>query len=233
MRGPFARGVDAVRYMVKTTELYDLSASLAGEYLQRTEYPFEALAHIGEWIARIGENLPHEAFWRAGDEVWISESASVAPTAQIIGPAIVGPSCEIRHGAYLRGNVLLGKGCVVGNSSELKNCILFDGVQLPHFNYAGDSVLGRGVHFGAGAIASNLRADRQNVCLHVSGANIPTERRKVGAMVGDGAEIGCGAVLSPGAVVGPRAIVYPLKLVRGCVPSDAILKSDDSIIKRV
>ena len=233
MRGAGARGVVGMKYAVKTPELFDLSASLAGSYLRGTEYPFEALAHIGEWILQIGENLPREAFLCLGNDVWVSKSASVAPTAQIIGPAIIGPSCEIRHCAYLRGNVLLGEGCVVGNSSEVKNSILFDGAQLPHFNYVGDSVLGRGVHFGAGAIASNLRADRKNVCLHVEGVGVPTKRRKVGAMVGDGAEIGCGAVLSPGAVVGARAIVYPLKLVRGCVPADSILKSDDSIIKRV
>ena len=222
-----------MKYAVKTQDLYDLSASLADSYLQGTEYPFEALAHIGEWIVQIGENLPRDAFSCLGNEVWVSRSASVAPTAQIIGPAIIGPLCEIRHCAYLRGNVLLGERCVVGNSSEVKNSILFDGAQLPHFNYVGDSVLGKGVHFGAGAIASNLRADRQNVCLHIAGKDIPTGRRKVGAMVGDGAEIGCGAVLSPGAVVGAHAVVYPLKLVRGCVPSNSILKSDDSIIKRV
>lgn len=222
-----------MRYTAKTAELYDLSHTLAGAWLHCTEYPFEALAHLGEWMLEIGENLRAKGFEEIKEHVWISRDARVAPTAEILPPAIVGAGCEIRHCAFLRGNVLLGEGCVVGNSSEIKNSILFDGVQLPHFNYAGDSVLGYRVHFGAGAIASNLRADKGDVTLHVRGRELCTGRRKVGAMVGDGAEIGCGAVLAPGAVVGARSIVYPLKFVRGCVPSDAILKSDDSIIKRV
>ncbi len=222
-----------MRYTAKTAELYDLSHTLAGAYLHCTEYPFEALAHLGEWILETGEKLPEKDFEQLEEGIWVSRSARVAATAKILPPAIIGAECEIRHCAYLRGNVLLGEGCVVGNSSEVKNSILFDGAQLPHFNYAGDSVLGYRVHFGAGAIASNLRADKGDVTLHVNGKGIPTGRRKVGAMVGDGAEIGCGAVLAPGAVVGTHAIVYPLKFVRGCVPSKAILKSDDSIIKRI
>lgn len=222
-----------MRYTAKTAELYDLSHTLAGAYLHCTEYPFEALSHLGEWIMEIGEKLSAKGFEQLFEGVWVSPRARIAPTAQILPPAIIGAECEIRHCAYLRGNVLLGEGCVVGNSSEVKNSILFDGAQLPHFNYAGDSVLGYRVHFGAGAIASNLRADREDVTLHVRAHDIRTGRRKVGAMVGDAAEIGCGAVLAPGAVIGARSIVYPLQLVRGCVPSDAILKSDDSIIKRV
>lgn len=222
-----------MRYCSKTVDLFDLAHTLAGPYLQRTEYPHEALAHIGEWIDAIGENLPTERFERAGEYIWIAKSATVASDVEIYPHVIIGEGSEIRHCAYLRGNVLVGEGCVIGNSTEVKNSILFDGVQVPHFNYVGDSILGYRAHFGAGVIASNVRADKANVVIHTRDGELQTDRRKVGAMVGDLAEIGCGVVLAPGAVVGKRSIVYPLSFVRGCVPSDAICKADDCIIKRV
>ncbi len=222
-----------MRYSVKTADLFDLAHTLAGPYLHCVDYPHEALAHIGEWIDAIGEKLPSERFERVGEHIWIARDASVASSAFISPHTIIGEGTEIRHCAYLRENVLMGEGCVIGNSTEVKNSILFDGVQVPHFNYVGDSVLGYRAHFGAGVIASNVRADKGNVVIHTRSGDVPTERRKVGAMVGDLAEIGCGAVLAPGAVVGRRSIVYPLSFVRGCVPSDAIYKADDCIIKRV
>lgn len=221
-----------MRYTLKTAELFDLSRSLAGECLEKTRYPHEALAHIAEWIVAIGEHLPPSRYEKRGDGLWISRTARIAPSAFVTGPCIIDEAAELRHGAYVRGGVLIGARAVVGNSTELKNCILFDRVQVPHFNYVGDSILGHRAHFGAGVIASNVRADRGNVVLHTSDGEIDTGRYKVGAMVGDGAEIGCGAVLAPGSVVGRESIVYPQVLVRGCVPAHAILKSDKSIIKR-
>ena len=221
-----------MRYMLKTAELFDLAHSLAGEYLAKTCYPYEALAHISEWIVAIGERLPPSRYEKKGDGLWIARTARLAPTVSITGPCIVGEEAELRHCAFVRGGALIGRGCVVGNSTELKNCILFDRAQVPHFNYVGDSILGARSHFGAGVITANVRADRKDVALHTPDGKIDTGRYKVGAMVGDGAEIGCGAVLAPGAVVGRESIVYPLSLVRGCVPSHAILKSDKSIIKR-
>ncbi len=222
-----------MRYCVKTNDLFDLTHTLAGAYLHCTDHPYEALAHIGEWIDAIGEKLPADRFERVGEYIWISRRACVASTALISPHTIICEGAEIRHSAYLRENVLVGEGCVVGNSTEVKNSILFDEVQVPHFNYVGDSVLGYRAHFGAGVIASNVRADKQNVVLHTPCGDVHTERRKVGAMVGDFAEIGCGAVLAPGAVIGRRSIVYPLSFVRGCVPCDAIWKAEDSVIKRV
>ena len=221
-----------MRYSLKTVDLFDLSHTLAGAYLQCTEYPHEALAHIKTWVDALGENLPAERFERAEEHIWISKRARVSPSAFISPHTIICDGAEIRHSAYLRENVLVGEGCVVGNSTEVKNSILFDGVQVPHFNYVGDSILGYRAHFGAGVIASNVRADKKNVVIHTNGGDLPTERYKVGAMVGDFAEIGCGAVLAPGAVVGRRSIVYPLSFVRGCVPEDAVWKAEDRIIKQ-
>ena len=220
-------------YSVKTADLFDLSHTLAAAYLRECAYPFEALSHVGEWIVTIGKALPLEEFEQREAHVWVARGAQVAPTAVILPPAIIGNGTEIRHCAYLRGNVLVGENCVIGNSCEVKNSILFDGVQVPHFNYVGDSVLGYRAHFGAGVIASNVRADKGNVVVHAPHGELQTERRKVGAAVGDLAEIGCGAVLAPGAVVGKRSIVYPLSFLRGCVPQDMIYKSNDCIIKRV
>ena len=221
-----------MRNALRTVVLFDCSHTLAGAYLQQTEYPFEALCAIEEWICALGEQLPVERYEKKGEALWIARSATIAPTAQICGPCIIGERTQIRHCAYIRAGVLVGDDCVVGNSTELKNSILFDGVQVPHFNYVGDSILGHLVHFGAGVIASNVRADKQDVVLHAADSDVPTGRRKVGAMVGDGSEVGCGAVLAPGCVIGKGSIVYPLCFVRGCVGTNSILKSDKSIIKR-
>ncbi len=215
-----------------TQELFDLSHSLAGEVLYTVRYPWQALEHIKEWILAIGAGLDEREYFFRGDSVWIARSAKVHTSAVIEGPCIIGPRCELRTGAFLRGSVLLGERCVVGNSTELKNAILFDGVQVPHFNYVGDSILGYLAHLGASAVASNVRADKAPVVVHLPEGDIPTGRKKVGAMVGDGTEVGCGAILSPGTVTGKGSVIYPLALVRGTVPAGAIYKSAQNIVKR-
>jgi NDP-sugar pyrophosphorylase family protein len=215
-----------------TERLFDLSHSLAGEFLRTLRYPWQALDRIGEWILAIGAGLDKRAYIWRGESVLIARSAKVHDSAVIEGPCIVGERCELRPCAYLRGNVLLGEGCVVGNSTELKNAILFDGVQVPHFNYVGDSILGYRAHLGASAVASNVRSDKAPVIVHLPQGDLATGRKKVGAMVGDGTEVGCGAILAPGAVTGRGSVIYPLSLVRGTVPEGAIYKSHENIIKR-
>ena len=217
---------------VKTHELYDLSHTRAGEYLKNTTYPHEALADIGKWILAIGETLDAEKFDRPAPEIWIAKSAKVAPSASITGPCIVDEDTEVRHCAFIRGNALIGKGAVVGNSTELKNVILFDGVQVPHYNYVGDSILGYKAHMGAGSITSNVKGDKSLVVIKDGDTKIPTERKKVGAMLGDFAEIGCGCVLNPGTVVGPRTQIYPLTSVRGVIPADSICKDANTVVAK-
>ena len=217
---------------VKTNELFDLAHSRAGEYLKNTTYPHEALAEIGKWILAIGEKLDEANFDRPAPDIWIAKSAKVAPTASITGPCIVDEDTEVRHCAFIRGNALIGKGAVVGNSTELKNVILFDGVQVPHYNYVGDSILGFKAHMGAGSITSNVKGDKSLVVIKNGEQKIPTERKKVGAMLGDFAEIGCGCVLNPGTVVGPRTQVYPLTSVRGVLPADSICKDSNTVVAK-
>lgn len=217
---------------VKTEELFELSHSRAGEYLQRTTYPHEALADIGKWILAIGAQLNEGAFDHPSPNIWIAKSATVAPSAAITGPCIIDEESEVRHGAFIRGNALIGKAAVVGNSTELKNVILFDGVQVPHYNYVGDSILGYKAHMGAGAITSNVKGDKSLVVIKDGEQRIPTERKKVGAMLGDFAEIGCGCVLNPGTVIGPRTQVYPLTSVRGVLPADSICKDSNTVVKK-
>ena len=217
---------------VKTAELFDLSCSLAGEYLKSTAYPHEALGEIGDWILAIGAELNAEKFEHPAPDVWIAKSASVAPSASITGPCIVDEGAEIRHCAFIRGNALVGKGAVVGNSTELKNVILFDEVQVPHYNYVGDSILGYRAHLGAGAITSNVKGDKSPVVIKNGTQRIPTHRKKVGAMLGDLAEIGCGSILNPGTVIGPRTQVYPLTSVRGVIPADCICKDTRTIVAK-
>ena len=197
----------------------------AWEYLSSFAYPWEALDGLKEEILRLGDALSEEEYCRIAPDVWVAKTAVVAPSAQLCGPLIVGPYSEIRHCAFVRGSALIGRGCVVGNSTELKNCILFDGVQVPHYNYVGDSILGYRAHLGAGAITSNVKGDRGEVTVRVGDVRLKTGRRKCGAMVGDGAEVGCHAVLNPGSVLGVNCRVYPLALVRGYVESACILKS--------
>ncbi len=220
---------------VRITDLYDLSHTAASEYLSRFTYPWEALAGIKDVILEIGAKLDPELYEKRGEDIWVSKNAKVAPTAYIAGPCIIGHNTEVRHCAFIRGSALVGEGCVVGNSTELKNVIIFDSVQVPHYNYVGDSILGYKSHMGAGSITSNVKSDKTLVVIKTQdkSESYPTERKKVGAMLGDHVEIGCGSVLNPGTVIGRESSVYPLSSVRGIVPEGSIYKADGNIVKRV
>ncbi len=212
-------------YTLHTSELFEPGHSLAWPYLERTEYPWEILPDISTMIRAIGEGLDPELYDHPAEDIWIARSATIAPTAYIGGPAIIGEGTEVRHGAFIRGSALVGNGCVVGNSTELKNVILSDSVQVPHYNYVGDSVLGYKAHMGAGSITSNVKSDKTLVVIRTPAGSIPTGRKKCGAMLGDHVEVGCNSVLNPGTVVGPHSQIYPLSSVRGAVPAEAIFKS--------
>ena len=212
--------------------LFDLSHTRAADLLREKQYPWEALSEIGAWIIAIGETLDAERFNHPASDVWIAKSAKIAATATVTGPCIIDEETEVRPGAFIRGNVWVGVGAVVGNSTELKNVILFDGVQVPHYNYVGDSILGYRAHMGAGSITSNVKGDKSLVVIKNGTETVETGRKKVGAMLGDFAEIGCGCVLNPGTVVGRRTQIYPLTSVRGVLPADSICKSMDNIVRR-
>lgn len=214
-----------------TTGLFDLSHSLAGNYLARFTYPWQALDGIKELILSLGPALG-EGYQERTPQVWVHETAQVAPTAFLGAPCIIGPHTEVRHCAFIRGSALVGAGCVVGNSVELKNVILFDKVQVPHYNYVGDSILGYRSHMGAGSITSNVKSDKTPVTVKNEGEIIETGRKKFGAILGDLVEVGCNSVLNPGTVIGPRSNVYPLSCVRGCVPADSIYKTGGVIVKK-
>ena len=214
----------------KTSELFDLSHTLASSLLCECEYPWEALPKIKDFILSIAEELPTELYYKLGDDVWIAKSAKIAPSALICGPTIIGENTEVRHCAYIRGCALIGNDAVVGNSTEIKNAIIFDGVQIPHYNYVGDSILGYKSHMGAGSIASNVRSDKQNISVYTQGERIATGLRKFGTMLGDFVEVGCNSVLCPGSVVGRGSQIYPLTRVRGVVPENSICKASDNIV---
>ena len=218
--------------MIEAKDLFDFSNSLAGERLQCAKTPWEALAQISAWICEIGAALDPAEYEERSPQVWVHRSAHIAPTAYLGAPCIVGPETEVRHCAFVRGSALIGAGCVVGNSTEIKNAILFDHVQVPHYNYIGDSILGYGAHLGAGAVTSNVRSDNRPVVVHGLAGDVETGRKKVGALVGDGVEIGCNSVLNPGTVIGRRTSVYPLTCVRGEIPADCIVKNDMTIVPR-
>lgn len=209
---------------------YDLTKTIAAKLLEGVDYPWEVLPHIGDFILSLGKELSEEEYEKKGDNVWIAKSAKVAPTAFINGPAIIGKDAEVRHCAYIRGNAIVGAGAVVGNSTELKNVILFDKVQVPHYNYVGDSVLGYKAHMGAGSITSNVKSDKTLVTINYEGEKIATGRKKMGAMLGDSVEVGCNSVLNPGTVVGRGAQVYPLSMVRGFVKAESIYKKYGEIV---
>lgn len=216
---------------VKTAELFECRTPYLAPLFDRCEYPWEMLGEIGAYAKKlIADGI--SGYRLLADDVLIGEDVTIAPTATIIGPAVIGKGTEIRPGAYIRGNVITGEGCVIGNSSELKNCILLDGVQAPHYNYIGDSVLGNRAHLGAGVVCSNLKADGKNVVIK-GDENYETSRRKVGAILADGADIGCNSVINPGTVVGKNTSVYPLTALRGVYPSECIVKSQKEIVKRI
>ncbi len=217
---------------MKMKELYDLEHTMAGEYLRTFEYPWEALAGIKELILTLGKNLSKEEFEEKSPNVWVHKTATVAPTAYLGAPCIVGAGTEVRHGAFIRGSALVGERCVVGNSVELKNVILFDDVQVPHYNYVGDSILGYKSHMGAGSITSNVKSDKTLVVIKGKEEQIETKLKKVGAMLGDFVEVGCNSVLNPGTVIGRNSSVYPLSCVRGVVPANSIFKQLNNIVTK-
>jgi NDP-sugar pyrophosphorylase family protein len=218
--------------MITTHQLYDLDHTLAKPLLEKTTYPWEALAHIGDFILSLGATLSPEEYDRPSENVWIAKDAVIYPSAYITGPCIIGHGTEVRPSAFIRGNALVGDNCVVGNSTELKNVILFDNVQVPHYNYVGDSILGYKAHMGAGSITSNVKSDKALVVIKDGTEAIETGRKKVGAMLGDRVEVGCNSVLNPGTVLGRDASVYPVSCVRGVVPAGHIYKNKDEIVKR-
>lgn len=217
--------------MYTTTDLYDLDHTMAGEYLSQFTYPWEALAGIKDFILRLGPALGDD-YEETSEHVWVHKTAKVFPSAYLGAPCIIGPETEVRHCAFIRGSALVGANCVVGNSVELKNVILFDHVQVPHYNYVGDSILGYYSHMGAGSITSNVKSDKKPVVVHNGTEQIETGLKKFGAMLGDYVEVGCNSVCNPGTVIGRRSSVYPVSSVRGVVPEDHIFKSNGVIVKR-
>ncbi len=217
--------------MCKILELYDLSHTIANNYLASFIYPWEALKGIQDTIVALGEGLDKEEFTEIAPQVWVHRTAKIAPTACIGGPCIIGAGTEVRHCAFIRGSALVGENCVVGNSTELKNVIIFDNVQVPHYNYVGDSILGYRSHMGAGSITSNVKSDKSLVVIKCD-PPIETGIKKVGAMLGDFVEIGCNSVLNPGTVIGRNSSVYPTSCVRGVVPENSIYKKDDTIVEK-
>lgn len=219
---------------LKISELYsDLDQTMAKELLESRTYPWEVLPLISEFIVKLGSTLSEEEYEKRGENVWIAKSAKVAPTAFINGPAIIGKDAEVRHCAFIRGNALVGEGAVVGNSTELKNVILFNKVQVPHYNYVGDSILGYKSHMGAGSITSNVKSDKKLVVVKGASGNIETGLKKFGAMLGDEVEVGCGSVLNPGTVIGSHSNIYPLSSVRGFVPAHSIYKRQGEVVEKV
>ena len=216
---------------MKMNDLYDLSHTLAAEYLAGFSYPWQALSGIKELIRELGPKLGGE-YSEIEPEVWVHSTAKVAPTAYLGAPCIIGPGTEVRHCAFVRGSALVGEGCVVGNSVELKNVILFDGVQVPHYNYVGDSILGYKAHMGAGSVTSNVKSDKTLVVVKNGGEQIPTGLKKFGAMLGDFVEVGCNSVLNPGTVIGRRSNVYPTSCVRGVGPENSIWKNDGTVVTK-
>ena len=217
--------------MLKTAELYDFTHSLAGEYLSGWEYPWQALSGIKELILTLGPTLG-EDYREVSPQVWVHKTAKVAPTAFLGSPCIIGPGTEVRHCAFVRGSALVGENCVVGNSVELKNVILFDNVQVPHYNYVGDSILGYKSHMGAGSLTSNVKSDKTLVVVKDGPEQIPTGLKKMGAMLGDFVEVGCNSVLNPGTVIGRHTNIYPTSCVRGVVPEGSIYKTGGVVVKK-
>ena len=217
--------------MYTVNDLYDLNHSIDGSYLAGFSYPWEALDGIKELILRLGSTLGDD-YAQPAPQVWVHKTAVVAPTAYLGAPCIIGPGTEVRHCAFIRGSALVGENCVVGNSVELKNVILFDNVQVPHYNYVGDSILGYRSHMGAGSLTSNVKSDKTLVVIKSKDEAIPTGRKKVGAMVGDFVEVGCNSVLNPGTVIGRHSNIYPTSCVRGVVPENSIFKTGGIVVTK-
>lgn len=217
---------------LKNRELFTIEQTIAADLFTMAEYPWELLDFIGEYIIKLGNTLSGEEYTKVGENVWIAKSARVAPTACIHGPAIIDKDAEVRHCAFIRGNAIVGAGAVVGNSTELKNVVLFNKVQVPHYNYVGDSILGYRSHMGAGSITSNVKSDKTPVVIHNGDEQIPTNRKKMGAILGDDVEVGCGSVLNPGTIIGKNTNIYPLSMVRGVVAAGSIYKKAGEIAEK-
>ena len=217
---------------IKISDLYTLDETMAKDLLLTVTYPWEALPKIKDYILELGSKLSPDEYDYKGDNVWIHKTAKIYPNNYIAGPCIIGAETEVRPGAFIRGNALVGNGCVVGNSTELKNVILFNKVQVPHYNYVGDSILGFKAHMGAGSITSNVKSDKALVVVHNEGENIETGLKKFGAMLGDNVEVGCNSVLNPGTVIGKCSNVYPTSCVRGVIPEHSIHKNNGKIIRK-
>lgn len=218
----------------KISNLYTLEETIAADLFEGLTYPWEALPKIGAFICELGQKLDTEKYEKRGENVWVAKSAKVAPTAFINGPAIIDEEAEVRHCAFIRGNAIVGKGAVVGNSTELKNVVLFNKVQVPHYNYVGDSILGYKAHMGAGSITSNVKSDKTLVVVKdkTAGKEYETGLKKFGAMLGDEVEVGCNSVLNPGTVIGNHSNVYPLSMVRGVVPEKSIYKNENEVVEK-
>ena len=217
---------------VKISDLYDLSHTAAKDYLSRFTYPWEALKGISSFIIELGKTLSPDEYDNPSENVWVHKTAKVYPTAYLGAPCIIGAGTEVRHGAFVRGSALVGENCVVGNSVELKNVILFDNVQTPHYNYVGDSILGYKSHMGAGSITSNVKSDKTNVVIKDGNEQLETGIKKIGAMLGDCVEVGCNSVLNPGTVIGRNSNIYPTSCVRGVIPADSIYKTGGVVVHK-
>lgn len=217
---------------IKITDLYDLTHTLAADYLKGFTYPWEALSQIGEFIISLGKTLSSDEYDNPSENVWIHKTAKIFPSAYLGSPCIIGANTEIRHCAFIRGSALIGENCVVGNSVELKNVIIFDNVQTPHYNYVGDSILGYKSHMGAGSITSNVKSDKTNVVIKSGDEKIETFIKKIGAMLGDNVEVGCNSVLNPGTIIGRCSNIYPTSCVRGVVPANSIWKIGGVVVTK-
>ncbi len=217
---------------IKITELFDLSHTLAADYLKNFTYPWEALKGISDFIIELGRSLDADEYDNPSENVWVHKTAKVFPSAYLGAPCIIGAGTEVRHCAFIRGSALIGENCVVGNSVELKNVIIFDNVQTPHYNYVGDSILGYKSHMGAGSITSNVKSDKTNVVIKSGDKQIETGIKKIGAILGDNVEVGCNSVLNPGTIIGRYSNIYPTSCVRGVVPESSIWKTGGIIVKK-
>ena len=218
--------------MYKIKDLYDLNETIAAKLFDGVEYPWEVLANIGDFIIELGKTLPKDKFDHPQEDIWIAKDVTIAKTATLNGPLIIDEGTEVRPGAFIRGKVIVGKDCVVGNSTELKNVILFNNVQVPHYNYVGDSILGYKSHMGAGSITSNVKSDKTNVVIKYEGDKIETGLKKMGAILGNYVEVGCNSVLNPGTIIGSNTNIYPLSSVRGYVPKGSIYKKQGDIVEK-
>lgn len=217
---------------IKCEQLFNLDKTIAKDLFRENIYPWKVLGSIKDEIIRIGKSLSEDEYDNMGNNIWVAKTANIAPSALINGPAIIDKNAEIRHCAYIRGSVIVGENAVVGNSCEIKNAILFNKVQVPHFNYVGDSILGYKAHMGAGAITSNVKSNKSLVVINIEGRSIYTGLKKFGAIIGDGGEVGSNAVLNPGTIIGKKSVVYPLSMVRGFVPSESIYKNTGEICNK-